>query len=211
MGFLCCVVVMHSSAPVGDDGKKASLSAMQKLQAEWPESAQVRALVDGQCPVCAQQKQLLESRDTSGSIQFVDVSDDEYDPSLNADITFNDAMASLHAIRRSDSKALAGVDALRLLYSQVGLGWVFAAASIPVLRPIVMTLYKWFSTARLRASGRSDILDVLQAAAEGIDTGGESCRVYSPDGGCADDSGGGGGSNGGSGDGNGDAKPAPSA
>lgn len=162
------------------------------FQAEWPDQVRVRALVDGKCPVCQQQKQLLESRDTSGAIQFVDISDEGYDPELNAGIDFEDAMASIHAIRRTDGQVLAGIDALRALYSQVGLGWVFAAASVPFLRPLVSALYKWFSAARLRASGRDDLLDALQAAAEGIETGGESCRVYAPEGGCADDDSGGG-------------------
>lgn len=45
--------------------------------------------------------------DHMGAIQFLDISNEDYDPDLNANISFGVAMASIHTIRRSDGKMLA--------------------------------------------------------------------------------------------------------
>ena len=82
----------------------------------WPQSATVRMLYDGGCPLCEREVDFLRSRNTEGRIDFVDIDSDEFDASWNRGIGFEQAMASIHAIR-ADGSVISGVPVFReLLY-----------------------------------------------------------------------------------------------
>lgn len=125
--------------------------------ADWD----VKLLYDGDCPVCLAEVKLLQSRDNGrGRIEFVDINADDYDPQDNADITFEEAMGSIHAIL-SDGKVVTGVDAFRQLYSAVGLGWVFAVTSFEPVGRLARCAYGMWAKNRLALTGRHDLETIL--------------------------------------------------
>lgn len=151
------------------------------------EQVAIKALVDRACPLCQKQAALLRSKDKEGKIMLVDISDPSYRPEENANISFDEAMTTIHAIM-PDGTVLEGVDALSALYSAVGLGWLFSLARVPVVRALMDAVYLLLNRARGSPWGNrlAGLADMLLSMNEGIDSGGESCRVYSDDGSCAD-------------------------
>lgn len=60
----------------------------------------IKYLYDGDCSICRSLKALLERQDGGkGRIVFVNIASSRYDPEQHAGIAYEDAMASIHAIR----------------------------------------------------------------------------------------------------------------
>lgn len=104
---------------------------------------------------------MLQKRDEKkGSICFVDVSDPAYDPKENADISFEQAMERIHAIF-PDGKVITDVEVFRVLYEQVGLGWIYAVTRIPAVEAVANMVYNVWAKYRLPLTGRSDLQVIL--------------------------------------------------
>jgi len=122
---------------------------------------QIKYLYDGSCPMCQSLKGVLERQDHArGNIMFVDISASDYSPAQNMGIPLDDAMKTIHAIRR-DGSVLTGTEALRAMFSAVGLGWAAALSDLPVFTQIVDAVYDIISKYRLPLSG---MLDAVVAA-----------------------------------------------
>lgn len=97
-----------------------------------------------------------------GRIDFVDIAPLEYDPAQNEGITYEEAMGAPAAIL-PDGTVIRSVEVYRRLYEAVGLGFVWAAAELPVMGDLVTWVFDRTVEYRLPLTGRPP-LSVLTAA-----------------------------------------------
>ena len=121
-------------------------------------------LYDGGCPLCVREVTALRRRDQrlhpgDHRLAFIDIDAPDYDPAPHADISYREAMGRIHAIE-ADGTVLRDVAVFRAAYREVGLGWLYAPSSWPVLAAISDGLYGLWARWRLRLTGRPD-LDTL--------------------------------------------------
>ncbi len=121
--------------------------------------ADLTVLYDGGCPLCLREVSFLRRRDQHGRLAFVDVDAPDYNPEAWEGISYRDAMARIHAIR-SDGTVLMNVAVFREAYRLIGLGWLYAPTTWPLVQPLVNRLYDIWAGKRLQWTGRSD-LDTL--------------------------------------------------
>lgn len=166
--------------PLGDF-KKAMAAEVAALQGAG--SWQIKYLYDGSCPICSSMKALLERRDgDAGRMIFVDVSSEKYKPSKNMGISVDEAMTTIHAIR-PDGSVLQGTEAIRAMYSVVGLGWLSFLMELPFVTQLVDVLYDFISRNRISLGNAMDALVAgkkLQMAKQGTTVCGdldEECAV----------------------------------
>ncbi|KAK3245275.1 hypothetical protein CYMTET_45147 [Cymbomonas tetramitiformis] len=124
----------------------------------------LRYLYDGGCSVCNGFVKMLKGRKGVENIYFEDISSSAYDPRKNKDVQFADAMATIHVIRNEDDTILTGMEALKSLYSAVGLGWVFQLSQLPVVSLAAQLLYKFVSKYRIQLGGTMDGLQAFNRA-----------------------------------------------
>jgi predicted DCC family thiol-disulfide oxidoreductase YuxK len=104
----------------------------------------------------------LRARDQGrGRIAFVDIDAADYDPAAHAGISYAEAMGRIHAIA-ADGRVLRDVAVFRRAYELIGLGWLYAPTSWPLLGPLAHAAYGLWAAWRLRLTGRPP-LDVLCA------------------------------------------------
>ncbi|GLC47460.1 hypothetical protein PLESTF_001899700 [Pleodorina starrii] len=156
--------------PLGDYTKVMEEElAMLAGKGSW----QIKYLFDGSCPICSSMKELLERQDKgAGRIIFVDVSSSKYRPSKNMGISQDEAMTTIHAIR-PDGSVLMGTDAIRVMYTVVGLGWLAFLMELPLFTNAVDALYDFISRNRISLGGAMDTLlagKKLQMSKAGITT-----------------------------------------
>ena len=107
-------------------------------------------LYDRACPICRAEMDRLAARDSLRRLVFVDISD----PGFDADrygATLSDMQRLIHAVR-ADGTLVVGFEVLRLAYSAVGLGFLFAPAALPGLKPWFERAYAVFARNRYRVS-----------------------------------------------------------
>ena len=121
--------------------------------------AELTVLYDGGCPLCLREVSFLRRRDRGKRLAFVDVDAADYAPEAWAGISYRQAMARIHAIRR-DGTVLVNVAVFREAYRLIGLGWLYLPTKWPLVRPLVNRLYDLWAAKRLQLTGRAD-LDTL--------------------------------------------------
>lgn len=136
-------------------------SAQQSQAPLDPANAQptwkIKLLYDGQCPLCLREVNFLQKRDGGrGLVCFVDIADDSYRPEDHGGVDFATAMGRIHAVR-ADGTVIRNVEVFRQIYTVLGLGWVYAATSWPLIGPIVDKLYDIWADWRLALTGRADL------------------------------------------------------
>ena len=123
-------------------------------------------LFDGACPLCQREVEALRSRDQgNGRICFVDIDAPDYNPAAHGGISYRAAMGRIHAIG-ADGRVIVDVAAFREAYRLVGLSWLYAPTTWPMLKPVVDGIYGHWATWRLKLTGRAD-LETLCAQREG--------------------------------------------
>jgi len=125
-------------------------------------------LYDGACPLCKREVSFLRSRDSLACILFVDIDSPDYNPDLYSGISYREAMGRIHAIT-SSGEVLKGVQVFRQAYRLVGLGWVYAPTTWPVLGPWLDEAYRLWAGWRLSFTGRPS-LDQLCRSRQQIDS-----------------------------------------
>ena len=113
-------------------------------------------LFDGGCPLCLRETRFLKKRDFSNKINFIDINNDSYNPSLYKNISYQEAMANLHGISE-DGNIIKGLDVLAYSYKLIGLGWVYYPLKIEFLAPLLRLIYQYWAKYRLKITGRSNI------------------------------------------------------
>ena len=113
-------------------------------------------LFDGGCPLCLRETRFLKKKDISNKINFVDINNDSYNPSLYKDISYAEAMLNLHGILENGN-IIKGLDVLAYSYKLIGLGWVYYPLKIEFLAPLLRLLYQYWAKYRLKITGRSNM------------------------------------------------------
>jgi predicted DCC family thiol-disulfide oxidoreductase YuxK len=103
-------------------------------------------LYDAACPVCALEMDHLRARNGAGRLAFVDISQPGFDPTpYGASLAAMDA--EIHGVW-ADGTPVRGLEALRLAYAAVGLGWVLRPTGLAPLRPLFDAGYRLFARYR---------------------------------------------------------------
>lgn len=141
------------------DGDAAAAAAVAPgAEDAW----QVAYLYDGDCDMCQQLMATLRARDGDAHrIKFVNIASMSYDPRANEGVTYEEAMATIHAIKR-DGTIITGPDAIRELYSTVGWGWIAAFMALPVIDQLVEAFYQVVAKYRLPLSGAVGTLTAMR-------------------------------------------------
>lgn len=124
----------------------------------------IKLLYDGDCPLCVKEVNFLRGRNDKFAprtpIVFVDIADDGYEPSENADIDYETAMGRIHGIT-SDGRVLVGVEVFRIVYEKIGLGWVYAVTRLQVVGAAAEWIYGIWAERRLQLTGRPSLQEVM--------------------------------------------------
>lgn len=121
----------------------------------------VKYLYDGDCRLCRLMRDTISRSDRRGAVLLVNIADPDYAPELNAGISYEAAMRTIHAVAAT-GEVLTGPAALETLYEEAGLGWVTKAMRLPVVGSLTGLVYRAASALRLPLDGRS--MDALLAA-----------------------------------------------
>ena len=113
-------------------------------------------LFDGGCPLCLRETNFLKRKDGLNKIDFVDINNINYNPSLFKDISYEEAMSNLHGILENGN-IIKGLDVLAYSYELIGLGWVYYPLKIEFFAPVLRLFYKFWAKYRLKITGRSNI------------------------------------------------------
>ena len=113
-------------------------------------------LFDGGCPLCLRETKFLKKRDFLSKITFVDINNDEYDPTLFKNISYLEAMSNLHGILENGN-IIKGLDVLAYAYELIGLGWVYYPLKMQFLGPVLRLIYQYWARYRLQITGRPNI------------------------------------------------------
>ena len=98
---------------------------------------------------------MLKSKRGGDAIWYENIAAPEFSPADNQGISLADAMATIHVIL-PDGSVAKGMPALTLLYNQVGLGWVFRLAKLPLFSQAADLLYQLVSKNRTALGGALD-------------------------------------------------------
>ena len=164
-----------------DPSPSTSSSSSPAPAAPLPANWAVKYLYDGDCPMCRTLKNVLTRQDGgAGRVAFVNISDDAFDPDANGGIEYEDAMETIHVIKR-DGEVVTGPDALKLLYETVGLGWASRVAALPVVSWVVDCLYDLISKYRLGIGGVDAVIAMKRLSQ--VEAGEDQCDKHG-DAGC---------------------------
>ena len=129
-------------------------------------------IYDSKCSVCKWEIDFLASRDErvnhpNRKLKMTDIEDPNYNPNdpANAQVSYAQGMASMHAVT-PDGKVLNGVPVFRVAYEQVGLGWLFAITTWPMMKPAADAAYHLFAKYRTQVTRNSTLEDLVQAYEE---------------------------------------------
>lgn len=133
---------------------------------------ELNILYDSKCNVCKLEIDFLKRRDqrlhgSNNRLKFTDLESNKYneeDP-VNGRVDYETGMKAMHAIT-PDGKVLVGVPVFQLAYQQVGLGWLFAVANVPVLRWILDRTYDVFAVYRTRLTRGESVPELVEAYRE---------------------------------------------
>jgi predicted DCC family thiol-disulfide oxidoreductase YuxK len=103
---------------------------------------------DASCALCNGEMSNLMLRNTEGLLVFVDASPVDFVSPVPG-TTQHDLMNMIHAVQ-ADGRVVRGVEVFRLAYGAVGLGWVTAPTTWPVLRQLADRAYPWLVRNRYR-------------------------------------------------------------
>lgn len=127
-------------------------------------------LYDGGCPLCRREVTFLERRDrlrhpANPQLAFVDIDQPDYDPSAHGGITYREAMGRIHGLE-ADGAVLRDLAVFHRAYGLIGLGWLYAPITWPLVGDWARGAYALWARFRLALTGRPG-LDQLCAERDG--------------------------------------------
>lgn len=106
---------------------------------------------DGACPLCRKEVNWLKKRCSKKgySLAFTDISDPQFNPEALGK-KLDTLMSALHLRDTTKDAWWVGMDATRVIYREIGLGWLMAPTGWPLLKPLFDILYATFAKVRPR-------------------------------------------------------------
>ncbi len=118
-------------------------------------------LFDGGCPICQREVSFLRSKDVFRYLSFIDINSSSYKPEFFSDISYREAMGRIHAIKAS-GEVLKDVQVFREAYRIIGLGWVYAPTTWPVLGAFFDQVYAFWARWRLILTRRPSLEELCK-------------------------------------------------
>ena len=103
-------------------------------------------LYDGDCPLCRQEMQRLQSLDQAGRLTLLDINS----PAFNEQywgVSVDDASQALHVLT-AEKIWMVGMPAIRHVYTQVGLAWLMAPSGWPLISRLADLAYRLIAPNR---------------------------------------------------------------
>lgn len=138
-----------------------------KLNRDLPHSI---VFYDHACVFCHNEMRQLKKRDHLQRLHLVDISSPGFEAKLWG-INRDDAMQQLHVLS-STGEWLVGMAAIRHVYNEVGLGWLWYSTKLPLINYASEKFYSWFARHRLSISRRLGFY-----SASGSDCENGTCRL----------------------------------
>ena len=113
-------------------------------------SVQLTLYYDGKCPFCTREMERLAQWDRAGKLAFVDITRAGFDPA-SLGRTMDDLQRAMHSVT-ADGKILSGIDSMLAAYPLVGRGILVWPLRVPLLRPVLSSLYLLFARHRYTMS-----------------------------------------------------------
>ena len=110
-----------------------------------------KLLYDGECPFCRREVEWLKRQDKRGKLAIEDISDPDFHAETYG-LSQAEVMGVMHGIM-PDGRIVRRVEAIREAYRAVGLGWMVAPLSWPVIGWLADRTYGVFARNRV-ALGR---------------------------------------------------------
>lgn len=121
----------------------------------------IKLLYDGECPLCVREVNFLTKKDAGREIiNFVDITELDYDPEANAKIDYATAMGRIHAIL-ADGTVIKNVEVFRRIYEELGIGWVYGITKLPLIGAIADWLYGIWADWRLKLTKRPELTKII--------------------------------------------------
>ncbi|WP_013321076.1 thiol-disulfide oxidoreductase DCC family protein [Gloeothece verrucosa] len=138
----------------------------------------IKLLYDGECPLCLREVNFLQKQDRGrGLVAFVDIANINYNPSENGGVSYQAAMGRIHALL-PDNTVIKNVEVFRRIYSILGIGWIYWATKLPIIRPVVDRLYEIWASLRLKLTGRPNLETIVKERQQRLDCQSEGrCRL----------------------------------
>jgi len=105
---------------------------------------------DHRCGVCCIEMAKLKKHDHLEHLLLIDISTPEFNPLLWG-IELSSANEQLH-VRSPAGNWLTGITAIRHIYGEIGLGWVWWFTKLPVISYVSQHAYRWFARNRMDIS-----------------------------------------------------------
>lgn len=148
------------------------MSLLSTKTSDW----KIKLLYDGECPLCVREVNFLKKRDAGrGLVAFVDIADENYNPSANGGVDFETAMGRIHAVL-PDGTLVKNVEVFRRIYETLGMGWVYAVTKLPVIGAIADFIYGIWADWRLALTGRPNLATVVRERQQRTECT-ERCRI----------------------------------
>ncbi|XP_040048407.2 uncharacterized protein LOC120828839 [Gasterosteus aculeatus] len=149
--------VTYALKPMAAGEETPVLRTHRRHRTSGPQSAGVKVLYDGLCPICVTEIRFLQflQRNRPGKVDFVDISLSGYDVEKNKDVSYEMAMEEMHVIDEKD-EVHRGIPAFAVMYSAVGLGWLGRLMMWSPVRPFMDKSYALFARNRLKWTGRGE-------------------------------------------------------
>jgi len=110
--------------------------------------------VDGHCPLCRREGQLLRWLDRGrGLLRVEDITDPRFDAE-RLGLRQADLLEEIHGLT-ADGRIVRGMEVFRRAYAAVGLGWLLSPTGWPGLRRPFDAAYRWFARNRHRLAALS--------------------------------------------------------
>jgi len=105
---------------------------------------------DHDCGFCRNEMIKLKKHDHLQRLLLVDISSPHFKPRLWG-VRYHEAMKQLH-VRTPSGDWLVGIPAVRHIYNETGLGWVWWSTKLPVINYVSQRFYNWFARHRMSIS-----------------------------------------------------------
>jgi len=107
------------------------------------ENCSITVYFDGECPLCAREVSWMKSK--KGTISYTDITKSDFS---NLEKTKNELMTEIHA-QLDNGEWIYGMDVIRKMYEDVGLGLLVSPTKWPILKTIFDFIYKIFAKYRV--------------------------------------------------------------
>lgn len=110
-------------------------------------SWRLKLLFDGDCPFCKREIAWMSKRNKNGYLAFEDIASPDFDPSCYG-LTQEEVMGVIHGVLH-DGRIIKKVEVFIKAYRLLGLGWLVAPLSWPIINSIAKVAYEIFARYRI--------------------------------------------------------------